>query len=90
MSEKNIIHVAEVKDFSRERLKEIVKRDIADFNSLTKGDLLSLFKFFCACATERKADIFVTECPLILANRENIKKNTGIQVMTLEEAVRVG
>ena len=85
MSERKIVSVLDVTDLSKEHVRELVRGDIRDFNSLTKGDLLSVFKFFCACATNPKADVFVTESPLLLANRDKIEKNTGIRIMTMDE-----
>lgn len=79
------ITTKEITDFSKKNLKEIVKDSKQNFNLLKKGDLLSLFNFFCSLTTDPKQDIFVTDCPLLLKNRENIEKNYSIKIMTLQE-----
>ena len=79
------IELKEVKDFSRKNLKKLLKADLDKFRLLKKGDLLSLFNFVSMLAGDEKLDVFITNCPLILANRENLEKNTGVKIMSSAE-----
>jgi hypothetical protein len=83
------ISLEEVHNFRQEDLKDIIKNDITGFQLLEKGDLLSLFKFFCAFCGEQKPDVFVTMCPLLLENRDNLQKNSGMKILTLDEILKL-
>ena len=80
------IQSKEILHFRKEDLTDIIKNDISGFRLLEMGDHMSLWKLFCAMAGDAKPDIFVTMCPLLLENRENIEKNTSIKIATWQEA----
>ena len=81
------ITTKEVTKFREEDLLDIVKNSLAGFNLLEKGDLLAIFNLFCAVAGDKKPDMFVTICPLILENRKMVEKNIGIKIKTPKEIV---
>lgn len=75
----------DILDFSKKNIKEIVKGNLKNFELMRKGDMLSIFNFFCMVGGNKKIDVFVTQCPLMLYNRKNIKNNIGIKIITEEE-----
>lgn len=82
------IELREIQSFRKQDLKDLISNDISGFQLLEMGDHMSLWKFFCAVAGNIKPDVFVTQCHLLLENRDNIKKNTKIKIMTLEEVTQ--
>jgi hypothetical protein len=79
--------VSQVTDFSKKNLKMIIKDDVKAYNCLTEGDKLGLFNFFRFCAADEKADAMITNCPLLLAHRDVILKNTGLKIKTVKEVL---
>jgi hypothetical protein len=82
------IEIKDITDFSRENILKIIEGQLDTFRLLKKGDMLSIFNFFRAIASNEKVRDFVTESPILLENKKNIKKNTGITIITRNELIK--
>lgn len=69
--------------------KKRISLDIQGFKMLHKGDLNSIFQLFCCLAEDKKADFFITNNPLLLANRHNIAKNWGLRILSPDEFMEI-
>lgn len=78
-----------INNFNEDFMTKEIKFKWGLFDSLSRADMQSMFEFALMLCSDELPDCFVTPCEILLDNKDNIHKNTGVRIVTVKEAIEI-